>query len=702
MSEIQKSLPDKNASLSSPRPQRRKKVVMENKEGIAKTMPSKKRAKTSQPKQSRSQSSQQKKQSTPPAKNQRISSISTSKLSCWVIIALFLGAILLGIGLVFVTHPLDKYHFRNPFIILKKTFTKLTPPPQYAMNYVEYQTLSQHISLDNKAEIRAFLQKYPTSPLAMSLRNKWLLLLAENGLWRDLIADYRPTNNSSVECYYLQALYNNGRETLALSAVKRLWLSSYKPLPACRYMFSQWQKSDDFKEKYIWLRLQSAMNSNDSTLVQQLTQMLSPEKQVWVTTWITIRQNPIILPKINLPDNAPCRKIILDGLKKWTNLNVNQAIAYWPTAQNKYHFSVSMTQDFYRTASLHLALSGDPRAENWFAKILPSYGTAQSRAWQVRFALVHKNWPIVLSIIQSMPQTEQQSNMWQYWKARALASIGNYSEANKIYTSLSSQRQYYGFLAAYQLKQPLSITQVNYPNNPNLLASYTQQIQHVKNLYQTNQLPQALQLTQDLLNQLNDPGKYALAHVFAQWGWYSESMNIVNKSPYQSDLILRFPLPHRSLILSLCQQNNVPPSLVYSLARQESNFHEDVFSSAGGLGILQITLPTARQFDPKITEKDLYHPKINITISITYLKKLTKQFNAHPLLIASAYNAGPQKTRRWQPTKNSMPADIWIETRPWEETRNYLKNTLSYDAVYQYLLGQKPNIVPFMYDIPSN
>ncbi len=646
-----------------------------------------------------------KKRKTGKGRTKKKAAYTKKQLSGWALLSLFLGAILMGIGLFIITHSFDKYHFKNPFATLQKEILFFSSPPSspaYTLDYSAYEELSKNITIQNKLAIQSFLQQYPNSPLAKSLRNKWLIVLAQRSDWNDFINDYRPTNNETVECYYLQALYHSGKENLALSGVKRLWKAGYKPTSACQAIFLKWQKSGDFKEKYIWPRLQLALDQKDTTSVQQLTQMLPKDKQSWVTTWISLRKNPTLISKVQLPDNAPGRRIIIDGLKQLASMDVKAAINQWPAFQSKYHFSTAMTQDFYRAASLHLVLVGDPQAEAWFAKILPAYGTAQSRAWQVRFALSHRHWWNVLTFIQAMPAQEQNTNIWQYWKARALQAVKKTEEANVIYKKLSTQRQYYGFLAAYQLHQPLTIQQKDYPVNLSLLSPYTQQIAQIKSLYESKHKKRALQLTEDLLNRLDSPGQYALAHIFAKWEWFSESMNIVNRSPYQNDLKLRFPFPHRALILQLSAQANISPAFVYSIARQESNFHEDVFSSAGGLGILQITLVTAKQFSPNLTKQDLYHPHTNLSVSITYLKKLTQQFNGHPLLIASAYNAGPQKTRTWQPKNGPISADIWIETRPWEETRNYLKNILAYNAVYQYLLGQTPNIAAFMQNIPSN
>jgi len=65
-----------------------------------------------------------------------------------------------------------------------------------------------------------------------------------------------------------------------------------------------------------------------------------------------------------------------------------------------------------------------------------------------------------------------------------------------------------------------------------------------------------------------------------------------------------------------------------------------------------------------------------------------------------AYNAGPGRIRQWLPTYD-MAADLWIETIPYKESRDYIKNILIYTAVYQEMLGGKSNMARYMRYIPS-
>jgi soluble lytic murein transglycosylase len=59
------------------------------------------------------------------------------------------------------------------------------------------------------------------------------------------------------------------------------------------------------------------------------------------------------------------------------------------------------------------------------------------------------------------------------------------------------------------------------------------------------------------------------------------------------------------------------------------------------------------------------------------------QFDGHYALALAAYNAGPERVKKWLPEDKSIPADIWIETIPYRETRDYVASVLAYALIYQ-------------------
>ena len=94
-------------------------------------------------------------------------------------------------------------------------------------------------------------------------------------------------------------------------------------------------------------------------------------------------------------------------------------------------------------------------------------------------------------------------------------------------------------------------------------------------------------------------------------------------------------------------------------------------------------------------KKDLLDGVKNIKLGSAHLKKLNEQLNTHPALVIAAYNAGKTAVKRWIP-ESTLPTDVWVETVPYYETRNYLRSVIASYVVYQDRLGMQPNLDKIM------
>jgi len=102
---------------------------------------------------------------------------------------------------------------------------------------------------------------------------------------------------------------------------------------------------------------------------------------------------------------------------------------------------------------------------------------------------------------------------------------------------------------------------------------------------------------------------------------------------------------------------------------------------------------TAKKHKIKYSGKsDLFDPRTNISLGTAYLSEMMQRFNnkAHA---SAAYNAGPHRADRWLKSRGKLPLDIWIETIPFDETRKYVQNVLTYSAIYDLLAGRKTNML---------
>ncbi|MCK5888435.1 MAG: transglycosylase SLT domain-containing protein, partial [Methylococcales bacterium] len=96
-----------------------------------------------------------------------------------------------------------------------------------------------------------------------------------------------------------------------------------------------------------------------------------------------------------------------------------------------------------------------------------------------------------------------------------------------------------------------------------------------------------------------------------------------------------------------------------------------------------------KQFKEKLRNKNrLLNPSLNIRYGTFYYKQLLNQFNGHYALAAAAYNAGPHRVNHWLPEAGWLPADIWVETIPFNETRGYVAAVMTYSLIYQQLINK--------------
>ena len=116
------------------------------------------------------------------------------------------------------------------------------------------------------------------------------------------------------------------------------------------------------------------------------------------------------------------------------------------------------------------------------------------------------------------------------------------------------------------------------------------------------------------------------------------------------------------------------------------------------MGLMQLMPATAKQTARRHGVKysapiDLIDPYKNIKLGTAYLGNMFRRFSNNRILASAAYNAGPTRVKRW--LNPALPLDVWIETIPFKETRNYVQNVLMFASIYSRRLNlDQPLIYP--------
>ena len=96
-------------------------------------------------------------------------------------------------------------------------------------------------------------------------------------------------------------------------------------------------------------------------------------------------------------------------------------------------------------------------------------------------------------------------------------------------------------------------------------------------------------------------------------------------------------------IYDIALSEGIDPALGFQLVKIESSFKATARSPMNAVGYTQLQVATARFYDPKVTERDLYDRETNLRIGFRFLNDLVKQFNNDTELALVAYNRGPAK-----------------------------------------------------------
>ncbi len=138
-------------------------------------------------------------------------------------------------------------------------------------------------------------------------------------------------------------------------------------------------------------------------------------------------------------------------------------------------------------------------------------------------------------------------------------------------------------------------------------------------------------------------------------------------------------------------------ALIHAIVRQESDFNPYAKSPAGARGLMQIMPSTARQlsqwkrlrYSLKRLTNDINY---NITLGEYFLWRLLRQYEGSYIKTFAAYNAGAGNVRKWnrifsehKKIADNLDEIDWIESIPFDETRNYVQRVYENYYIYKKL-----------------
>lgn len=295
-----------------------------------------------------------------------------------------------------------------------------------------------------------------------------------------------------------------------------------------------------------------------------------------------------------------------------------------------------------------------------------------------------------------------------FWRAKALLKLGKDIDASEELTFLTGhfQRTYYGIRALEILGADM--------NNISRLVFWTaadqgkgvkggpgpDRLEVARELLRTNIFDLALDEFATIRKGITPESNFAqVQNAYLAGDWYTAYKwtreffshgycNLLNGIELADMLKMGFPLGYKDEIAAVAARYKLNPSMLDGLILQESSFRADAVSPSNAIGLMQILPSTGtfiahlkglKTFDSSI----LYDPKSNLDYGAFYFKYLLGEFDNNLMMVLAAYNGGPGNAKGWRGKYYNGDMDLFIETIPYDETRDFIRYVYTNIRIYQ-------------------
>ncbi|KEA62802.1 Soluble lytic murein transglycosylase precursor [Marinobacterium lacunae] len=576
---------------------------------------------------------------------------------------------------------------------------------QYPLKpYIIYAELRSRLNTLRPADALDFSRRYSDTPLEGRLRWALTTSLGKRNEWQAFRELYPSLDRPSAEqqCYWGRSELATGHKEAAYTLAARLWVEGHSQPDACDPLFDSWMKSGGLKDRHAHDRALAALEEGNISLARYAAKQASQAStKAQLDKAIELFLNPkslltnaaLVTPKT--PDH---RRLLMLAVNRLRRSDLDAAIDLWVRDRARLSIPAEEQSELSVRMGTLKAKHYDPDSESALARIDPEFRLEELTEWRARLALKRLDWVEVERLIGKLPANKQMHERWQYWLSMAKMKQG--TDVTTQLKTLSGDRTFYGFLAAELSHSPFSLDHEPIAMDAHKLKELeaTPPFQRMRELYELGELYDARSEWNNATRDLSPDDQHMAAHLVKRWGWHTQAIRGAIQSEQWNDLDIRFPDPYPELFVDASERAGITSTWATAIARQESAFWETARSRVGARGLMQLMPTTARHTAkkhslPLANLDELYQPRTNINLGSAYLGEMYREFNNNRVYATAAYNAGPHRVKAWMKERGNLPLDIWIETIPFDETRNYVQNVLAFAVIYDRLADRPARLL---------
>ncbi|MDI1309796.1 MAG: transglycosylase SLT domain-containing protein [Methylotenera sp.] len=574
-------------------------------------------------------------------------------------------------------------------IALAEDVAQLNTQQYLLAPYADYWLMLLNMDQARDEEVQNFLAKYVDMPFNDRVRGEWLKKLAKNENWAPF---FEELNNFQREDVAVQCYAMLGHTLLAdedvISQAKALWMTSADLPSNCNQLFDVLQQSGTLSQEDIWAKFRLALQDGKLSLAKSVITRLPNVEP----TTLKLLDKANLTPQLILDKKTASFKtrfgaeVNLYALDRLARTKLDAAISTHNKVQNL--FDLDNRAFGWGRIAYHAARAHKPQALEYYTLAGNSVLDKEQLAWKVRSALRAQDWSTVLKAISAMNVKQQEEGAWRYWKARALREKGDLIESNTIFSKLSIERHYYGWLAAEELESVMSSQGIEYKVTDNEVTAIASQPE-IKRALELQRLNMRWEAKAEWLwatRQYDDKQLLAAAEYAMRQKWYDIAISTADNTKQTHNFNLRYPTPYRDLFRQSANEVSLDEAWVYGITRQESRFMHYAKSGVGASGLMQLMPATAKWVAKRMgmnsyNNNMIHELSTNIEFGTYYMRYTLDLMGGQAVMATAGYNAGPSRAKRWM-APDPMESAIYIESIPFAETRNYVQKVMANAQIY--------------------
>ncbi|MCP4955479.1 MAG: murein transglycosylase [Photobacterium aquimaris] len=585
----------------------------------------------------------------------------------------------------------------NDMALFHQQKTKLGGYPLYP--YLEYREFNAQLATKNASQVKVFINKYKMLPFSQTLKTRYLNQLVKTERWHDFLS-IQPAvpRQIDLQCAFYYAKAQTGKATLAWQGAEKLWQTGSSLPASCDALLNSWSATGKRTNAMVLDRMVLAYAKGNNSLLSYLDKLLTGDAKATGETILALYNQPQKVGEFAKKSKVtPFNQLLTKNAFLFlARKDTPQAVAEYDRVMRGQHFDKATKQTLADAVASRLMSTNDTALAQWRDSKLAHSDNATLLERRIRNAIREANWQQTQLWINRLPKEAQQTPRWTFWKAKLLAQNGKKKQADKIYTSLLGERDFYSAAAATILHKPIMYPLTKAPTATALLTPYNKSLARVKELIALDKVTAVNREWGYLLSKItNVQTKRQLAVYAEKHQWHYLAVQATISGKLWDHMTLRFPLAHKWLFDFFSEQRNIPASTMMALARQESALNIHARSHVGASGLMQLMPATAAETAKKLDynyqgKQSLFDPSVNIRLGSAYLKMMLERNDGNRIYAFASYNAGPGRVAQWKKiTAGKLDVYSFIEQIPFNETRGYVQNVLMFDIYYNELMGHK-------------